>query len=386
MKIVLATGVYAPDIGGPATYVRSLAEELTHEGVEVIVVTYEVRCPRPAVLRPKEPWQVMHVPRTGGPFLRWMRYARALRRVAVDADIVEAFSSVSTGVPLRLARLRTPKKILRLGGDFAWERYTDFGGSMTLREWYASSSVFRHISSVFMGMLLKTFDHIVFSTSFQQTLYGHHNRTLPPHSVIENAHAPRKLSKPLVPLRPRGLTGDKLRLLFLGRFVGFKNLPALVRAMACAEEPDSPLRGRLTLTLVGEGPYERWIRQLIRELRLQDRVKILPPVSAEEREHVFAEHDLLILPSLTEISPHVALEARAAGLLVLLTAETGLSQTLTRGMLLRSLRTPAEILTALKEILANYPALARSAAEPLPPRTFRDVTSDHLKLFHSPLH
>jgi hypothetical protein len=40
MKIVLATGIYPPDIGGPATYVRELAESLTSKGNKVVIVTY----------------------------------------------------------------------------------------------------------------------------------------------------------------------------------------------------------------------------------------------------------------------------------------------------------------------------------------------------------
>ena len=40
MKIVLATGIYPPDIGGPATYVSCLASEFSRLGMEVIVVTY----------------------------------------------------------------------------------------------------------------------------------------------------------------------------------------------------------------------------------------------------------------------------------------------------------------------------------------------------------
>ena len=34
-------------------------------------------------------------------------------------------SAVSAGVPLLLARLKKPRKLLRLGGDFLWESYTE---------------------------------------------------------------------------------------------------------------------------------------------------------------------------------------------------------------------------------------------------------------------
>ena len=40
MKIVLATGIYPPMIGGPATYTHALAERLSASGHDITVITY----------------------------------------------------------------------------------------------------------------------------------------------------------------------------------------------------------------------------------------------------------------------------------------------------------------------------------------------------------
>src|SRR5262245_21317396 len=116
MKIVLATGIYPPALGGPATYLRELSRLLSGKAIHVTVITYADQSVK------DEAAEVITVSRRGGPFLRWRRYAQALKKHAADADIVYAFSSVSCGVPLMMAGLRKPKKILRLGGDFFWER------------------------------------------------------------------------------------------------------------------------------------------------------------------------------------------------------------------------------------------------------------------------
>ncbi|MDQ5950389.1 MAG: hypothetical protein QG585_331, partial [Patescibacteria group bacterium] len=39
-KIILATGIFYPDVGGPAIHVRKIAERLCEEGFEVVVVAY----------------------------------------------------------------------------------------------------------------------------------------------------------------------------------------------------------------------------------------------------------------------------------------------------------------------------------------------------------
>ena len=356
MKIVLATGIYPPQIGGPATYVRALAERLAAAGHDVRVLTFHPGGPVEA-----DPWPVARVPTSGGPLARWRRYASTLRRDAADADVVYAFSSVSAGVPLVLSRVKAPVRVLRLGGDFLWERATDRGSRTTLAEWYDARPKTRWL----MQRLLLAFDHIVFSTAFQRALYERHYVALPETSVIENAlpagtpvaHAAR----------------SPLRLLFLGRFVPFKNLPALLAAMQHLPEA--------TLTLAGDGPQQTELSRLIHALGLGGRVHLRAAVSGAAKGALFAEHDLLVIPSLTEISPNSALEARAAGLPVLLTEETGLSERLTEGMIVRALRDPPAIADAVRSIAADYAPAARAASAPPAARGWDVVAEEHLALF-----
>jgi len=359
-SIVLATGIYPPDIGGPATYVRALASELTRMGHEVTVVTYGEMQNAKCKMQNEERWRTVKVERSGGPLLRWWRYSRALRKYAADADVVEAFSSVSVGAPLILARLRKPKKVLRLGGDFFWERYTDHGGTKSLRAWYASHPILQWL----MGRILKAFDFIVFSSAFQEGIYEDHYE-LPGHRVIENA-VPGGAPTLHVAHRP-------LRLLFFGRFVAFKNIPELLKVVSRHQD--------VRLTLVGEGPQRCLIERLVERLGLQLRVMIVSPVDGEEIRSIFSTHDLLILPSLTEISPNTALEARSAGLPVLLTEETGLSEEFTSGMKLTDLSTADLIATALKEAEDRYGAFAAEASAEPPKREWRTVAQEHAELF-----
>lgn len=359
MKIVLATGIYPPDIGGPATYVRHLAEELSDLKHQVVVVTF---APTKNIEDPQAEWEVVAVP-LGTPILRWFNFANTLKKHAADADILYAFSSVSTGLPVKLARLKKPKKILRLGGDFFWERYTDLGGSKTLWEWYESGAFFARL---LMEWLLETFDHIVFSTAYQQQIYEKHYKKLPPHSVIENA-----LPNIQQPQDPKPNTTGRFRLLFMGRFVGFKNLGALIQAMQKLPE--------ITLTMVGGGPLKKKLMQQVEELELTNRIAFVSTVHGGEKEEIFQSHDLLILPSLTEISPNVALEARSAGLPVLITKETGLSDDLSSSMMLADLRTPESIVRTVEHAQAR---LLTSSMKPimLHMREWDEVAADHLSL------
>lgn len=357
MKVVFATGIYPPDIGGPATYVYKLAQALAERKVAVTVITYG----EADDLSGKIP--VYRASKKGGPIARWRRFAKLMRDHADDADILYCTSSVSCGVPLWLSRVKHPRKILRLGGDFFWERYTDRGGVMGLREWYDARPWLQGV----MNGILRHFDHIIFSTAFQEELYEKIFAHLPLHSVIENAV-------------PQGIPvqhekHDPMTLLYLGRFVSFKNLGSLI--VALKDLPD------MTLELVGSGPIEQPLRDLVDELDINDRIKFSPAVSGDAKQHLFLDHDLLVIPSYTEISPNTALEARAAGLPVLLTQETGLSRSLSDGAMLRRTITPQDIILALREARDTYELIAQRASANVHPRTWDDLAEEHLHLFRS---
>lgn len=362
MNIVLATGIYPPDLGGPATYTHTLARELAMAGHDVTVVSYGEKNDERRE-GDEHWWTVVTVRKGGGPLLRWRRFAAALKRSAHDASIVEAFSSISTGVPLMMSGLLVPKRVLRLGGDFFWERYTDNGGTMGLADWMTGAGLHRAI----MTKVLRGFDHIVFSTAFQRELYGKHYVRLPASSVIENAvpdNTPVRHTK-----------HDPLRLLFVGRLVKFKNLAAFIFALTQIDD--------LTLTIAGSGPDAARLQKLADDLRLEHRVVFRDPVHGDDKTALFAEHDLLVLPSITEISPNVALEARSQGLPVLLTEATGLSEYLREGMITAPMITPQDIVTAVRDADSRYADIAADAAALPPKRSWADVAQEHVALFQS---
>jgi len=265
----------------------------------------------------------------------------------MNADYVCAFTSISAGIPMLMSGLKKPKKILRLGGDFFWERYTDGGGTMTLREWYASKFGFwRILNSLVMGKVLRCFDQLVYSTEFQRQIHAGAYKKLPPSTVESNA-MPEGVFVAHEPRTP-------FRLLFMGRFVRFKNIPALIDAMALL--PDA------RLTIIGEGPMESELKNRVKNAGLSESVSFQPPVSGDTKRQAFEDHDLLVLPSLTEISPNTALEARAACLPVLLTEETGLPDI--PDVYQRKLQNSAQIAAGVREIIKKYPS-------PRPHTTFR---------------
>lgn len=104
MRILIATGVYPPESGGPATYTKLLEERLPELGFSVKVLPFRT---------------VRHLP----PGIRHAAYFFACLRMARGAHLIYAQDPVSVGLPALLAARITGKKFMvRLGGDYAWEQ------------------------------------------------------------------------------------------------------------------------------------------------------------------------------------------------------------------------------------------------------------------------
>ena len=113
---------------------------------------------------------------------------------------------------------------------------------------------------------------------------------------------------PPLPPRPRR-DGAALRLLHVGRFTEVKDQATLLEAMAMVRASGL----RFELEVVGDGALSPQIRQTAQSLGLDGVVRFSPPMTqAELRSHV-ERADLLVVSSVHESGPMVALEAAIAG-------------------------------------------------------------------------
>ena len=107
MKLLLATGIYPPDIGGPATYAVLLEKELPKHGISVEIVTYG-----PAGVSRSIPKGLRHLIFF---FKCWL--------AAFKSDIVLAQDTISAGLPALIAsKLSGRKFLIRVPGDYVWEQ------------------------------------------------------------------------------------------------------------------------------------------------------------------------------------------------------------------------------------------------------------------------
>ena len=321
MRILIATGIFEPEAGGPATFAPKLARLLTEKGWDVTVLTYSTRAEYD--FDSSYPFTLVRIKR-GGPstvlgidkIFNRIRFFFAMLRHARDRDLIYTLDWFAVGLPVALAAKFLEKPyIVRVGGDYLWEQwYLESGARpVTLSEFYARRMYMRGIYYVLYQIIrfvLSGARHVIFNSDIQKDLYMRPYH-LSAHSVsVCYNPVPRIEFATIVRGRPNH------EFVYWGRFSAIKNLTTLVRAFGRARLPNS-----YTLTLIGSGPQSAKILETIQELRLEKRVKMEPVMRPHEVLARIKDARAFILPSWTDISPNQVHEALAIGLPGIVTKE-----------------------------------------------------------------
>ncbi|MGE5405917.1 MAG: glycosyltransferase family 4 protein, partial [Candidatus Saccharibacteria bacterium] len=139
-----------------------------------------------------------------------------------------------------------------------------------------------------------------------------------------------------------GIDRNDRVIFFVGRLVPEKGLAGLIKAFArVAREIENA-----KLVIAGKGPQEKFLKTMVGELELQERVTFTGFVNDEMRDQIFSIAEAAVFPSLYEPFGIVALEAMASGTPVIVTDVGGLSEIVEDGV------------TGIKVAAGNEEALA----------------------------
>ncbi|MDP2709038.1 MAG: glycosyltransferase, partial [bacterium] len=120
-------------------------------------------------------------------------------------------------------------------------------------------------------------------------------------------------------------TSSEPYLLYYGRLAEEKGVLVLVRAMILTEE-------KIKLKIVGAGPDFGKIKNLIKELKLAERIEMSGPKFGEELNNYIVNSRAVVVPSIwPENFPYVVLEAESLGKPVIASAIGGLKEMVADG-------------------------------------------------------
>lgn len=145
-----------------------------------------------------------------------------------------------------------------------------------------------------------------------------------------------------------------------------------------------PLLPGVRLVIAGDGPNRGMLENLVRELKLEDRVTFLGAVSQQELRVQYGAADAMVLSSSREGWANVLLESMACGTPVVASRVYGTPEVVAApeaGVLMNA-RTPEGVAEAVERLRANYPerAAVRRYAERF---SWDDTTAGQLQLFRA---
>jgi glycosyltransferase involved in cell wall biosynthesis len=307
VRILIVTGIFPPDIGGPATYVPQIAEGLAQRGHAVTVVTLSDRLDHEDGVYP---FRVIRLPRRAFRPWRMGRTVLVLLRLGRRADVLFV-NGLALESALANFVLRKPL-VMKVVGDLAWERATGRGWTADDFETFQRRRYGLRIEllKALRSWWTRRADRVIVPSRYLARWVAGWGVPAEKIVVIYNAVEPVDGVEPLpVPLK------TPIKAVTVGRLIPLKRVDGLLEALK--ELPD------LGLVVVGDGPERPRLERRARELGVSDRVYFAGQRSKKEALGLMAACDLFVLNSVHEGLPHVVLEAMALGLPVVATAAGG---------------------------------------------------------------
>ncbi len=358
-KLAIATPLYPPEIGGPATFARALERGLPARGWSGVTIRFSA---------------VQRYPKV----IRHLVYIAHVFRAARRADLVLALDPVSTGLPaLVAARLARSPFYLRVAGDYAWEQGTArYGVTDSLDVFVAKRRYPLRVRA------LKVVEAFVADAAYRIIVPSRYLAR-----VVHLWDIPRRrihVAYNAAPVAPAATDApiEGPYLISVGRLVKWKGMRAVIEAFASLSDTN------VSLVIVGDGPERESLEALVREKGIGARVRFTGTLSREDTMRYLAHAKGFILNTRYEGLSHLILEAFVANVPVATTRVGGNPELVEEGKTglfftpddVRGIRECMDELLANKALSAKLVQGAKAHAEPFTMDAMLDAVETALVL------
>jgi glycosyltransferase involved in cell wall biosynthesis len=311
VRVLVVSGIWPPDVGGPASHAPDVAAFLRERGHDVEVLVTAPRRPAP------QGYAVHWISRTLPKGVIHVRTGLEIARHAARADVVYTtgmFGRSAAGSTLA----RTPY-VIKLTADPAFERARRRGmvdGNVDAFQ-HADVGAAVRVLRLARDAELKHAAHVFTPSAYLRELAVGWGVAAERVSVLPN---PTPALPPMQPREELRLGFEMVRptLAFAGRLTAQKSLRVALEALAGVEGVD--------LLIAGDGDELPQLERDVAELDLGRRVRFLGAQSRERVIELFAAADASVLSSSWENFPHTVVEALAAGTPVIATSVGGVAE------------------------------------------------------------
>lgn len=325
-RILIITGIFSSDIGGPASYGAEIAGRLVKR-FEVSVITYS---PTWSYSGDKDvAYSVRRIWKKWPWFMRHLLYVVAVLARGRKADLIFALNAINAGPSAVVAaKLYKKKFFVKIAGDRAWETAIQQGKTNLLITDFQKSPRRGWIGILhrFQVWTCKRAAGVIVPSEFLADLVAGWGIDRDKIHVVYNGvdFAPSPLSKEEA-RREISISGNLL--ISVGRMVPWKGFRMLVKIMPQLLRVNQFFR----LVIVGDGPEMKILQSMVKNLGLDRKVYLVGKKTHAELATYFAASDLFVLNTGYEGFSHQILEALSVGVPVITTAVGGNREVIRQG-------------------------------------------------------
>lgn len=292
MKILIVSPIFPPEIGGPATYVTELASRLK-KGHQITIITFCSKVPQTI-----SGCRLIYIPTQASAFGRQYRLFKSILMESFRHQLIYSQGSFVVGLASCLAsKLSRKPLIIKFVGDEIWETARNHGHTRENLENFFSRPPLVFLPKIIISYFVLNLSSTVLTPSVYLKNFLQHYYHLKPIKihVIVNA------------VEITHITAKKhpFLLVYVGRFVKWKHIDIIIKAIKLARNPTKPW----ILHLIGSGPEMVYLKALIRRLNAGSWVKLLGSLPRNQVHQHIAHSQALILYSSYEGLSHTLIEA-----------------------------------------------------------------------------
>lgn len=347
-KILIATGIYPPDIGGPATIVKALSDSLIENGFEVKIITYST-----VKYLNSDDENVFRILKNG--LVSKIKYLFKMYQLALWSDVVYVTDTYSVGYfAYILKKIINKKYIIRFAGDSAWEASVANGWTSDYILDFQDNKYDNKIENLKKrrAKILINANKVIAVSNFMSLVAQKIGVLSKNIRVIYN-------SIDFVKDNDNDEISEKLNqwkkefkiITTVCRLTPWKGVDGVIRIL-----PGLNNRfGKVMLLVIGDGPEKNNLIKLSSENNMSENVKFLGKVDHDNIIQYLSGSDVFVLNTNYEGLSHTLLESMRAGAPIVTTNVGGNPEVIGNGVegLLVDYNNDSQLLEAVSKILSN---------------------------------
>ena len=314
-RVLIATGIFPPDIGGPATMLKDMVGSLTAKGINIKVITYADKSAHEFLDFEGKKVEIYKVKKYSNLLFRHICYFRRMRKLARRSDVIYVTDTYSVGYfAYIIKRVMDKKYIVRFAGDSAWETSVSNGWTKDYIIDFQKKKYDEKIEKLKKKRtkILKSANKVIAVSGFMSDLakiIGVKDERI---KIIYNSvdfMDEVEVNQNEVEEIKIKYGNNKKILVTSCRLTPWKGIDGVIKAL-----PEIMKRvGGVNFIILGDGPELENLKKLTEEIGVRDNVIFLGRIKHDETMKYFKAADLYILNTNYEGFSHALMDVMKNG-------------------------------------------------------------------------